>query len=290
MEEILPIKESKFEWDSEDRPNKATCEIKIGRLTEKVTFKRCGDSDVEVIKPDTVKAFEAGYGKLDWQPLIHSFNESIKTVKEDAVNSRIEKELKRWKEVIEWWKSKEKDPDVDLEFTNKEAVIESAKRGGMTVFSVFMVYKNVKCRIEWKNVSRNWFDEKMKFSFSGDITDYKTRNYTSLKSATRKFKELVENQIKEEARQKRINENKLASEEEFIAEINGFLPDVHVEKKVNHRRHHPRGKAYRIATFFVEFGSQHVQISRGTEEGTYNFGEFKSLTRGQINKIINILI
>lgn len=294
---ILPLKNHKVitmltvkktsDFNFSEMSNRANFDVAIGDYHGTVDVFKNRDGDVEIRKTDSIKNLEQAV-QLDWSSIIEEYEAALPKIEEMREEKRIKERNKKYDAS---WAFTEKgelpeDHAASIEVEPREKFV---KRGSSEP-SVYIKYKNKRIAVDYTNVGRYNYNANMKFQISGSLTDYKARNYASLKNAADKVVKLVE---KEERDEKRAEEAKQERKEKIAAtleELRSLFGEVDHEKRWRSSRNSRTGGGYYTDEYYVlQDDKKHSISKKYNKEGLYNFAGFSDLSADQVKGILDII-
>jgi len=286
---------SDFDFDARRGSNTATINVEMGQLEARLIFRKNYEGQIEITKPEKLQAVEEALkitgteGGL--QEDLDTLTDMYKAKLEDLAQIKYEKAIAQAREDYpKHWAVKVKPSDipegVTLEVTSLEEALEDItleNPRGLRL-SAKLSYKGHSQSFDYEDVSSSYGGRNMKFVLYGRLTDYKRRNYASVKSLAKKFKKLVDEKIARDKRNAEYEAEKKARQQSELETLREAFGEVVVESRWVGSMH---GKGFSVNDYFIVRGERKFKVS--VKEDGFDFAGLGRLTKTQIQSILDIV-
>ena len=263
----------------------AVAKIEVGETHFELEIYPHREEKIET--PREIKLFESLLGKFDPIRIWEHYNRLAKNIEEIRENEAREKAREKYRT---HWSHAAIASMEETEVTARPGLDEE-KYVQVRPYDmgVELEYKNNRIVVEYKDVSPyySYSGKNMKYSICGDVTDYKTRNYTKFETAVKKFKTLVDEKTAQELRKKELKNTELERQTQQLKKIEKLFGGSTIKEKY-HRGWGRNTRGYTTNEYQVVREEKSYKISENSD-GTWNLMEFENLTTEKVNTILDLV-
>jgi len=273
---------SKFNFS--ENSNEATTSVKIGDLDVLITLNTDSNKKCYIEQNDTIDTLTKAGIPFEQGTLLEEYKKALDNI--DIIRQEAKAKKRKDEYFSLWFHSVKFDDDIETKFITFEEYCKNIWSRSIVKIS----YKGISGTINKTKVGGSTWRANSgttKFQLSGNVTDHKNRNYSTLEKALKKFKELcIEKNESNIAKAKR-EEIKKTNEESMLQFLNEMFNNKVIQKEEYKSSYNIRHNGYYVTRYYLTNIEQ--QISYNKKDNNFNLGSIKNISLDKVNEIIKIL-